>query len=170
MKKRVIWCVIGFVFGALAIFGGITKMDSPRVECGGKSMYPGDTCEVTSKSGSKDTRTYEEQAKSNKGENWVIVAVGGIIILISAWQLVKGLRNRKKAAAGAPDDQTAHWNPPAPQSPQGWQAPAPQQQYQQGPPQGWQASPPPQQYQQPPQGWPPPQIPQQQPPPQQSWS
>lgn len=162
MKKRVIWCVVGFLFGAIAIFGGISKTGSTRVECGGKTMYPGDTCEVTSKSGAKETRTYEQQGESNKSENSLVIVGGGVIILISAWQLVKGLRNRAKVAAGPPDE-TAHRNQPAPQSPQGWQAPAPQQQQCQQPP--------PQQYQQPPQGWPPPQIHhQQQPPPRQGWS
>jgi hypothetical protein len=147
MKKRVVWCVIGIVFGAIGIFGGISKMGSTRVECGGKSMYPGDTCEVTSKTGSKQTRTYAEQAESNKGENWVIVAGGGIIILVSAWQLVKGLRARSKAAKAGPPDLTAHWD----QQPRAWPAPQPQQQPAQYP-----QPPPPVQYQQPPQppqGW-----------------
>jgi hypothetical protein len=75
MRKRIIWCVVGFAMGAIGILGGI--------------------------------------------------------IVISAWQLVKGLRNRNKIAA-APLDQTAHCNQPQPPMPtQGW--PPPQQQ----PSQGW---------------------------------
>lgn len=154
MKKRVIWCIVGFVFGALAILGGVSKMNSTSVECGGKTMFPGDTCEETSKTGTKTEHTYEEQRRTNQGENWVIIVVGGVIILVSAFQLVKGLRNRTKVAA-APPDPTAHWTP---------QQPAPQWNQQQGagpaPQQGWHSQPPPPQQQ----------APQQQPAPQQQWT
>jgi hypothetical protein len=165
MKKRVIWCTIGIVFGAILILGGISKMSSfSQVKCGGRVMLPGDTCESTSKYGVKKTSTYEEQAKSDQAGTWAVVGAGGLLIIFSAWKLIQGLRKRDKAAAG-PDDLTQHWNqqqPPEPQpAAQGWQTRQPPPQYPQGP----------HQYQQPPQGWQYQQqpIPQQQPP-NQSWS
>ncbi|MEV4312382.1 hypothetical protein [Actinocrispum sp. NPDC049592] len=118
MKKRIIWSIIGLVFGAMAIAGGLLKAShttpNSAVDCGGKIMSPGDTCESTSKTGVKKVKTYEEQRQSNQGENYLVVGFGGLIMLISAWQLVKGLRGPKTPA---PLTQAAHQNPPTQQWP-----------------------------------------------------
>ncbi len=148
MKKRIIWSIVGIVFGAMAIAGGLLKAShttpDSAVECGGKIMSPGDTCETTSKTGDKKVKTYEEQRQSNQGENYLVVGFGGLIVLISAWQLVKGLRARKKTPVPLTDAAPQTWNPPAQQWPthpsppqQQWapQQPAPPQQQ-------WPAQPP----------------------------
>ena len=130
MKKRIVWSIVGLVFGAMAIAGGLLKASQTTpdsaVECGGKIMSPGDTCETTSKTGVKKVKTYEEQRQSNEGENYLVVGFGGLIVLISAWQLVKGLRAAKKPLTAAGPNPA---NQPNPAQPQQWPAhPSPPQQ------------------------------------------
>lgn len=183
MKKRIIWSIAGIVFGGILIAGGFSKMGSntaDTVECGGRVMLPGDICETTSKRGVKSEKTFDEQRKSNETQTYLIIGLGGLLVLFSAWKLIKALRTKNPATETAAPLET--WNahqppaphPPAPQ-PLAPQPPAPQ------PPGAHPAIQPPapprapaaQTAHQPQQQWPaqppPPQWPAQQQPPQQPW-
>jgi hypothetical protein len=135
--KRIIWSSVFLIFGLMAIAGGILKLNSGEVDCGGQTMYAGQTCVSTSVSGEQTgSSSLDEQQKSSNFGNYATIAVAALIVVIAAQNLKMGIQGRKKKAPEPlPGSLNEQWNQP--QYPP--QQEYPQQQYPQQPgqQQGW---------------------------------
>ncbi|MGW6699724.1 hypothetical protein [Nocardia sp. NPDC055049] len=138
--KDLLYSVLGVVFGAFLVFGGIVTLNS-GADCDGKAMSAGQTCVTTSK-GSSVERDAGEQEAQNKRTGWMLIGGGAVMSIGSAFWLRSNLRSRRaRRAATAPQgyppapnglpQAQGHWPQGAP-APYG--APQAQGQWQQGPP------------------------------------
>ncbi|MFD6454478.1 hypothetical protein ACFQ9R_07725 [Nocardia sp. NPDC056541] len=144
--KDLLYSVLGVVFGAFLVFGGIVTLNS-GADCDGKAMSAGQTCVTTSK-GSSVERDAGEQEAQNKRTGWMLIGGGAVMSIGSAFWLRSNLRSRRaRRAATAPQGYPPVGGPPPapnglPQAQGHWPqgAPAPygapqaQGQWQQGPP------------------------------------
>lgn len=148
--KRLFAGIFLILFGLVGFAGGVSKLMSPEVDCGGQTMSSTDTC-VTVDDGRTTESTIDQQERSN-----LVMGVGGLafslgIVVFGILILRKGAKLKKAAQAGLQQPQPGAHPPqpgPYPQQPgQYQQAPAAFQQQQPGfPPQQaapgqWQAQP-----------------------------
>ncbi|MCR6489702.1 hypothetical protein M8542_43520 [Amycolatopsis sp. OK19-0408] len=144
--KRIIVSIVVVLFGAMAIVGGVLKLDDTTARCDGRIMVSGDECVTTNAAGDETGRkSVDEQRKSAQGGNWVAIGAGALIVIFGTKSLITGIRRRGKQpdVAAAPAWQGAGAAPPVPgqpaAGPQGWNQPQ-QAGWQQ--PQAWQQAPP----------------------------
>ena len=116
--KRIVISSLVLLFGLAAILGGVSKLGSSQVDCGGQTMYSGQSCVTSSVSGSETGRSsYEDQKKSSNFGTWAAMGLGGIIALIGADNLRIGIRNLRRKKSG----ETPAADPAA--APQAWNQP-----------------------------------------------
>jgi hypothetical protein len=151
--KRIIWSSVFLVFGIMAVAGGVMKLNSGEVECGGQAMYAGQTCVSTSVSGEEvGSSSLEDQKASTRFGNYATTGLGAVIVVIAAQNLKIGIqRRKKKEPEPLPGSLNQQWDQPPP----AWQPQQPQYQpQQQYPPQQYQQQAPPQHPYQPQQPYP----------------
>ncbi|MEV6222315.1 hypothetical protein AB0M13_11760 [Nocardia fluminea] len=127
--KDLLYSVLGVLFGAGIVFGGIATLNS-GAECGGKSMSAGETC-VTTNKGSSVERDAAEQEAQNKRTGWMLIGGGAVMGIGSAFWLRSNLRSRRaRRTAAAPQGYPPVGGPPPapnelPQAQGQWQQAAP---------------------------------------------
>jgi hypothetical protein len=104
MLGRFIFNRIGaVVIGALFVIVGLVAFSGSQVKCGSEVMSPGDICTATSNGNSVD-RTYDEQKSDNQRTQYIILAVGGVIIVGG---IIANVRHFAKKKAEVPATPTA---------------------------------------------------------------
>lgn len=96
--RSILRIVAALVIGLGLVFFGISEITTDEVDCGNISMSPGETCSTTS-NGSTTERTYDEQRTDNQRFGYVMVGVGGVLLIGGAVAAVRTVRRRR----GAPE-------------------------------------------------------------------
>jgi hypothetical protein len=98
--KSIVGLLVTLAIGGGLMFYGINQITSGTVSCGGQTMSPGDTCQVTS-NGSTSERTYEQQKGAGKQGDYIGIGVGVLVIAGAVFFTVAGARNRRRSAPQA---------------------------------------------------------------------
>ncbi|GAB2687380.1 hypothetical protein [Nocardia thraciensis] len=101
---KVVKLVAGVLLGLFVLAGGVITLTLSEVKCGAEVMSPGDRCEETSRSGSVEYRSYEEQKRSkNTTAGWVTIGVGSLILVASGVGMTRRLTSgRQRQTPPAP--------------------------------------------------------------------
>lgn len=115
--KRLFVGIFIIIFGVLGFVGGVNKLMSPEVDCGGQTMSSTDIC-VTVDDSQRTESTIEQQERGN-----LVMGVGGLavslgIVVFGVLILRKGAQLKKAAQAGLQQPQPgAQPLQPGPQQP-----------------------------------------------------
>lgn len=112
--KRIIWSCVGLVLGVLFVVGGILGMNEDTFTCGGKTMQEGDVCVSETRGGRVTENTLDETKTNGKIGAIIGIAMGGLVIVVSAQNLRIGIRQRRtdrNAAPAHPATPNPHWQP-----------------------------------------------------------
>ncbi len=97
--KKIVYAVLGLVFGGGLIVLGVVTQNGP-VTCGGQVMERGDSCVSVGRD--SGTRDYDAQKAKNQREGWIEVGLGVLLIAAGGVSLALLVRDRRRAAAVAP--------------------------------------------------------------------
>jgi hypothetical protein len=98
--RTILGVLLLLVIGAGLVFAGIGQVTTDEVTCGGQVMTPDDICTETS-SGSSTDRSYAEEKTSGQRSGWVLVGIGGVVLLGGVAAGVGAVRRGRSEVATA---------------------------------------------------------------------